>query len=236
MLFLRGSPRPAASQLTLDVTVPVLQRCALCRSRGINPACSRCELRRRRDAPLSAEQLAQRQASSLAAGAEAAAAQSVRRQRLERLAALGRPVRLALVGCGKNKHQDATPARELYTGALFRAAYRYSTEVFHADEVLILSALHEVVTPDTLLTPYERTLHGLPRRERDAWAFRCASKLEGLFLGLRVEVLFLAGADYALPWHMLGWTPLSPLKGISGIGKQLGRLNSAPRPQAGGVL
>lgn len=67
-----------------------------------------------------------------------------------------------VVPCGGSKIDTAAPARDLYTGSLFRhqlasaereAAFT-AAELGVECEVLILSALHGLVTPDMVLAPY----------------------------------------------------------------------------------
>jgi hypothetical protein len=61
-----------------------------------------------------------------------------------------------IVGCGARKLEWAAPARELYTGSLFRAASR------HAERLglpwRILSAEHGFISPDTVIEPYDRRI------------------------------------------------------------------------------
>ena len=61
--------------------------------------------------------------------------------------------RVALVGCSATKLKHAAPARELYTSALFRAAYAYAETTCAA--VLIVSAFHGVVAPKAVIRPYD---------------------------------------------------------------------------------
>lgn len=211
------SSSPAQREL---FAVPCLPACALCGSRGLNKACLRCRTSRQRYyQPVPAEQLAALNAA-IAARHQADAA---RRQQLEELLQhQGRPLRLALVGCGKAKRSTAAPARELYTGSLFRSAWRYAQAT--ADQVLILSAQHGVLSPDEVLEPYDSTLTTMRRADRDAWASRCALDLRARFAGLPVHVVFLAGEAYrlALP---AAWSVESPLDGL-GLGRRLACLAS----------
>lgn len=64
--------------------------------------------------------------------------------------------RLAIIGCGAAKRDHAAPARDLYTGGLFRAA-RQHVEA-RGLPWLILSALHGLVEPDAVLAPYDVTM------------------------------------------------------------------------------
>jgi hypothetical protein len=145
--------------------------------------------------------------------------------RRARLAGLGRPVRVALLGCGKAKLDRPAPAAQLYTGSLFRQALRYSESRF--DERYVLSALHGLVALEKELEPYELALKSLRRREREAWGGRVAQHLASLFAGLQVEMTFLCGRDYTdeVLWRLpRAWTVLEPLRGLA-LGQRLAMLS-----------
>jgi hypothetical protein len=175
-------------------------RCPLCRSHAPRAAsCVRCELRR---ASVGARPLlwsecrAERRRMIAASAAQRAAGEHARDERKERLAVLGRYVKVALVGCGARKQAGTHAARDLYTGSLFRAAFAHAERT--ADEVYIVSALWGLVAPDAQLESYNRTLDAYGKREREAWADRIVSALAERFAGLRVRITIYAGAAYAL--------------------------------------
>ncbi|WP_437601932.1 DUF6884 domain-containing protein [Sorangium sp. So ce590] len=64
--------------------------------------------------------------------------------------------RVALVGSPASKQKHPAPARELYTSALFRAAYDYAERT--CDAVLIVSAFYGAVAPKAVIRPYDRSL------------------------------------------------------------------------------
>src|SRR5947209_6085596 len=101
---------------------------------------------------------------------------------------------VGLVACSKRKAAGPRPAAELYTSPLFRKAAAYCRR--HYDRWFILSALHGLVEPGTVLAPYDRTLLKMPQAERQAWAGRVVADLEGR--GLRHAKFFVhAGRLYA---------------------------------------
>ena len=148
-----------------------------------------------------------------------------------------RPVRVALIGCGKTKRPGRHPARELYTGPLFTAALAHAERT--ADEVFILSALHGLLPLRTEVDSYDRTLAKASKRERDAWAMRVGIELRRRMAGRKFEVQIYAGRMYVDPL----WTHLrlfhhdlvisTPLEGLS-IGYQLQWLRAAAA-NAGGA-
>jgi len=102
--------------------------------------------------------------------------------------------RVALIGCSKEKLDHAAPARELYTGQLFRAARAYAEAT--CDEWLILSAKHGLVGPDTVLEPYDTTLAELGAVGRSKWGRDVAIELRKRFILTDTTFVFLAGAPY----------------------------------------
>jgi hypothetical protein len=147
-------------------------------------------------------------------------------------------IRVALVGCGKTKRTHRAPARDLYTGSLFRAARRYAEAAVaarHIEAWFILSARHGLVHPDMVLDPYEATMGGKTVDQLDVWTRRTEGALRldwgyGAFsqAGGCVHVVFLAGETYVAPlvghwWgpHPMTWTYSVPLTGL-GMGERIG--------------
>jgi hypothetical protein len=63
--------------------------------------------------------------------------------------------RYVIIPCGGAKLDTAAPARDIYTGSMFRDALGTALELVDAEHVLILSALHGLVTLDTVIEPYD---------------------------------------------------------------------------------
>src|SRR3954470_11026517 len=95
---------------------------------------------------------------------------------------------VGLVACSKTK------AAEPYTSPLFRKAAAYCRR--HYDRWFVLSALHGLVEPGEVIAPYEQSLAGSPRAEREAWADRVVARLEALGL-LGARFFLHAGRAYA---------------------------------------
>jgi hypothetical protein len=130
--------------------------------------------------------------------------------------------RVALVGCSAAKLKHAAPARELYTSALFRAAYAYAEMT--CDAVVIVSAFYGVVAPKAIIRPYDRSLRQCNKREREDWGARTVMQLPSF--GLSPVLVILAGKAYAdallhgAHWHNLP-RPELPLLGIRGCGPRV---------------
>lgn len=93
--------------------------------------------------------------------------------------------RVAIIACGSAKLDRVAPARELYTGSLFRAA-RGDVEA-RGLPWGIASAKYAWVNPDQLLAPYDATfpLRRIPGDESDPHAFWAADVAFGLMDLLR---------------------------------------------------
>ena len=105
--------------------------------------------------------------------------------------------RVALVGCGKKKLDGKHPARDLYTGPLFKAALAHATRT--ADEAFILSARHGLLALDEEVESYDKPLASASWSERERWAYRVCLDLRRRLHGRRFEVAIFAGQTYADP-------------------------------------
>lgn len=155
--------------------------------------------------------------------AEAAALEQEARRRAELRAILdsGRRVRVALVGCGSAKRRGRHPARQLYTGGLFRGASAHAFET--ADAVFIVSAKYGLLEPDQVVEHYNVRLPRA-RDERRCWGTRVESALRLQHVGIPLRVAIYAGSAYAdaiaeASWRN-NWIIEQPLRGL-GVGKRL---------------
>ena len=136
---------------------------------------------------------------------------------------------MIIVGCGKAKLDHAAPARDLYTGSLFRAARRYVEA--RGEPWFILSAAHGLIGPEVVVLPYDQVLD-LRGEALDAWARKAACQVERLRdEALRREPLrlwplttILAGVRYAEPLARelvaLGFDTYQPLRRLE-VGQRL---------------
>lgn len=138
--------------------------------------------------------------------------------------------RIALIGCGSAKTPHAAPARDLYTGHLFRKAVRYAEAT--CTRWYVLSARHGLVHPDTVLEPYDVKLgRSHPDPARDAPTTHDWARLvrHGLATELadvpRPTLVVLAGEAYRAFVHPCAWPYEVPMQGL-GIGQQLSWLNT----------
>lgn len=128
---------------------------------------------------------------------------------------------LVLVSCVKSKRGTAAPARDLYTSHWFK---KVRNLVESADAPwLVLSALHGLVEPTKVISPYELSLSALGASERRAWASGVRKKLLPIATKYR-RILIFAGARYreflVEPLQEAGLEVVVPMQGLT-QGKQL---------------
>ena len=126
-----------------------------------------------------------------------------------------------LISCVKTKRPFRCQAKDLYVSQLFSKARK------HAEGVegvwFILSAEYGLLSPDRIVSPYERTLNKMLKGEREAWAQKVLLQIEAELPNLK-RVVFLAGQRYRenliYPLRARGLEVATPMEGL-GIGKQL---------------
>ncbi|MFD8387396.1 DUF6884 domain-containing protein [Streptomyces sp. NPDC059679] len=136
--------------------------------------------------------------------------------------AIGRPV--LVIPCSAAKKPlpegvDELPAAQLYTGPYFTKCFE-AAQAIPGGRVVIVSAKYGLITPDTLIAPYEKRLDP---RTVDHAKHRAQAAAMGRALPHAPEVIALAGKDYADAAAAVWPHVLRPLAG-AGIGTQLQRL------------
>jgi hypothetical protein len=142
--------------------------------------------------------------------------------------------RTIIIGCGKAKRYEESPARELYTGSLFVACRRYAEASGHP--WAILSASHGIICPDQNVEPYDAKL-ALRGPALENWAMNAAASVRLRVNATTTEVVCLAGANYAVPfaWALAYYriTCVQPLVGMQ-IGMRLRWLKQNTRVSGSG--
>lgn len=135
---------------------------------------------------------------------------------------------IVLIACGKKKLDEPAAAKDLYQGDLFKLSRRYAEAC--GAEWFILSALHCLLNPNSVIKPYNCTLKGSGKWSLQQWALGVRNRLVPRIGPVEVRergLLLLAGNDYAEPLEDLFGDydiPIErPLKGL-GIGLQKKRL------------
>lgn len=165
-----------------------------------------------------------------AAKAEASSARSLTAS--VGLVRVGTGERIGLVGCVKKKRSHAAPAADLYTSPLFLGRRRWIEAT--CDRWFILSALHGLVDPGTVLDPYDAALIDLGRARRRSWADAVLRDL-GQVVGRPREVTFEVHAGAAYTDHGLidglgrwGSEVILPARGLR-QGEQLALYKRGPQ-------
>lgn len=99
---------------------------------------------------------------------------------------------VGLVACCKSKLGRAAPAKDLYTGTLFRLSVAWLGP--RVEGWAILSAKHGVLLPDEVTEPYEKTLVGASRDSAREWGELAGMDLRQMFPGRKF--LVVAGKAY----------------------------------------
>lgn len=144
-----------------------------------------------------------------------------RMEQLELYAKLAPRKVVCLIGCGASKESRPMKAKDLYIGNLFRAARLYAER--RNLTWRILSARYGLLDPERKIEPYNmRLCNG--ERQRAFWANTAAGGLIYEMRSSHLEVICLAGADYADPvcgiLESHGIPCSKPLRGMQ-IGERL---------------
>lgn len=103
-------------------------------------------------------------------------------------------MKIALISCVKTKAAKPCQAKDMYISPLFKYAYRYAKQ--HADKVLILSAKYGLLQETDVISPYEKTLNNMSKRERKIWTIKVLSQLASQADIDNDHFLILAGGGY----------------------------------------
>ena len=130
---------------------------------------------------------------------------------------------IILIAGTKTKLTTAAPARELYTGSLFRKARAYADQ--SGVPWFIISAEHGLVRGENVLEPYDCSQGDQSARARRLWAARVAAQLEQAVGPLSSKTIEGdAGSRYTAPLReelsARGATMTEPLAGL-GLGQRL---------------
>lgn len=122
---------------------------------------------------------------------------------------------IALVSCVKKKKPVRCAAQDLYDSDLFRKMKCYAKQ--HSDKWFILSAHYGLLSPETVIEPYELTFNKMRIRDRREWADRVYAQMrERGLLHSGAAFLWLAGNKYKehLAERLSGHPQEHPLAGM----------------------
>ncbi len=109
--------------------------------------------------------------------------------------------RIVLISCTKSKNESAKerplPAKDLYTGAIFKKAYQYAKQRLKPNKIYILSAKYGLLKPNQEVCYYNETLKDKSSQERRLWADKVLGQLKKEEHNLEQhEFIILAGQTY----------------------------------------
>jgi hypothetical protein len=121
---------------------------------------------------------------------------------------------VVVVGCGRKKLSEPAPAREMYTGALFRSCME-AAESLRPDRLLILSAKYGLIDANRRVRPYDVRL-GDPDAIQPERVERQALRE---MAWLAETVIVLASRAYVDLARTVWPDAVAPLEGARGIGE-----------------
>lgn len=123
---------------------------------------------------------------------------------------------VVLVTCTSDKHKDRHAAGYIYTkSSNFRRYMELAHLLTDSESIFVISALHGLLSLDTVIDWYDYTLMGKPKSVKGAWGIRVAEQIKSRFNVSETRFIVLAGADYFVP--LLPHLPNMevPLKGVT---------------------
>jgi len=133
---------------------------------------------------------------------------------------------IALVSCVSKKNKSPMPAGKLYSSDLFHKMSTYAKK--NADEWYILSAKFGLLSPETVIAPYNQTLNNMSSQSRLVWSRKVVESLKQI-LTPGDSVIILAGMRYREnlldPIRKMGCDISIPMEGLR-FGEQLNWLQA----------
>lgn len=126
------------------------------------------------------------------------------------------------IGCVKKKLNYPEKAKNIYISDFFKKSYEFA-ETYNGN-IYILSAKYGLLTPDTVIAPYDKTLNNMSEKQKKNWAYKVYKQMQEKNINFEEKAIFLAGVNYRKYIKSLFKDYEEPLKGL-GIGKQLQYMN-----------
>lgn len=125
---------------------------------------------------------------------------------------------IVFISCVKKKKNYECVATELYDSDFFKKSLKYALKL--SNNVYILLAKYGLVELNQIISPYERTLNNMNKKERMQWAEKVHNQMILKNIDFNENVVWLCGKKYReflMKYFLNNETPLNNL----GIGKQL---------------
>jgi cytoplasmic iron level regulating protein YaaA (DUF328/UPF0246 family) len=132
---------------------------------------------------------------------------------------------IALISCVSQKRECRTRAEDMYTSILFKKSIKYIKNILRPDKIFILSAKYGLLPLDKEIDPYNVTLIGMCKQEKQKWAEMVMNQLKEICDTDNDKFYILAGKNYYqdLIIHLLNYEII--MEGLT-IGKRFQWLNT----------
>jgi hypothetical protein len=127
--------------------------------------------------------------------------------------------KIVLISCAKKKQTLKSRAENLYVSPLFRLNLKYALSL-QPQAIYVLSAEHGLLSLETEIEPYDKTLNRMRLAEVKDWANSLIGQLESCSNLQNDHFIILAGLRYRQFLVPALGTYEIPMKGLS-LGKQL---------------
>lgn len=123
------------------------------------------------------------------------------------------------IGCGKKKNNTACKAELMYQGIFFKTCLQYAKTF--KDHIYILSAKYGILELDEIISPYDKTLNSMSKKDKSLWVDMVKSQLKEKNISTQEEAIFLCGKNYYSDiLHLFGVVQI-PLDNLPGMGYQI---------------
>lgn len=132
---------------------------------------------------------------------------------------------VVLLTCTSDKHKGKHAAGYLYTKSRnFIKNMELARLLTDSESIFVISALHGLLSLDTVIDWYDYTLMGKSKKVKDAWGIKVAEQIKSRFNVNETMFIVIAGADYFVPLMPHLPNMEVPLKGVS-MGNRLAKVD-----------
>lgn len=124
------------------------------------------------------------------------------------------------ISCVKKKKNYTTTAENLYDSTFFKYCLKYAKS-FNPNNIFILSAKYGVLHLNDIVSPYDKTLKKMNKKEKEIWENNVIKSLKKEKIDFNEYTIWLCGKEYRK--NLIKFFPNSSflLEKYGGIGKQI---------------
>ena len=104
--------------------------------------------------------------------------------------------KVVLISCVSKKCSYKTEAQNMYTSPLFVKSLKYASDILKPKKIFILSAKYGLLNINEEIEPYNETLNGKNKKEKEEWANNVLNQLKKECKINNDRFIFLAGRNY----------------------------------------